>query len=277
MLSWIPSIAIIRKIKEPERMEYYVRILDNYMDTDMIPEAMLTCGKAQKVSTKARRNNEKIPIEIELKFKFLYTRLMDTNRKFLAAASIYYELSQSTIIKPEDIPRLIENAIRSCIIGPAGPQKSRILGLLYKDDRVKTSPYYSILEKMLMEKVISKKEIEAFENSLEPHQKTKYPDGYTILEKALLENNIVSISKLYKAISITGLSDALSLSQSQAEKLISSMIFEKRLNAKIDQLSGTISFLQEGDVVTNFSKQVTSICRSLEEFLIEASSLHSKK
>jgi hypothetical protein len=53
------------------------------------------------------------------------------------------------------------------------------------------------------------------------------------------------------------------------------MIFEKRLNAKIDQLSGTISFLQEGDVVTNFSKQVTSICRSLEEFLIEAGAVHS--
>jgi len=53
-----------------------------------------------------------------------------------------------------------------------------------------------VLEKMYMEQILSRTEMSEFEESLQGHQKVKLADGFTILEKAIVEHNMVAASKV---------------------------------------------------------------------------------
>ena len=50
---------------------------------------------------------------------------------------------------------------------------------------------------MNMGEVIKPEHVKEFKACLESHQNITYPDGYTVLEKALIEHNIVVISRIY--------------------------------------------------------------------------------
>jgi COP9 signalosome complex subunit 4 len=50
---------------------------------------------------------------------------------------------------------------------------------------------------MYLGKIIKRPDVEAFDESLQPHQKTVSQDGFSVLGKALIEHNIEVISKIY--------------------------------------------------------------------------------
>ena len=54
---------------------------------------------------------------------------------------------------------------------------------------------------MFLGRVIKKPDVRSFDESLQVHQKTVSSDGYSVLDKALIEHNIEVISRLYKNIS----------------------------------------------------------------------------
>ena len=54
---------------------------------------------------------------------------------------------------------------------------------------------------MYMAKIMKKPDVRGFEESLLPHQRTVSQEGYSVLDKALIEHNIEVISKIYKNIS----------------------------------------------------------------------------
>lgn len=47
-----------------------------------------------------------------------------------------------------DIERLLQSALVCAILGKAGPQRSRMLGTLYKDERTRALEHFGVLEKM---------------------------------------------------------------------------------------------------------------------------------
>jgi COP9 signalosome complex subunit 4 len=81
-------------------------------------------------------------------------RAFDFKRQFLFAASKYLQLSyRSELSDAEQIGCLI-NAITCTVLAGAGPQRSRMLATLYKDDRVKErselQESLSMLKKMVI-------------------------------------------------------------------------------------------------------------------------------
>ncbi len=91
---------------------------------------------------------------------------------------------------------VLKKALICAVLGPAGPQRSRILGTLYKDERVKRLTFFTVLEKMYMGRLLKKSEITLFEGSLMAHQLAKLSDGSTVLDKAVIEHNILATSKV---------------------------------------------------------------------------------
>lgn len=84
-------------------------------------------------------------------------------------------------------------AVTTSILAPAGPQRSRVLAALNRDDRIHTSlpPYLStMLRKMLLEYIVRPQEVEEFEGGLESHQRAKVEGGGTVLERAVREHNV---------------------------------------------------------------------------------------
>jgi len=137
---------------------------------------------------------------LQLRYRVIRAKVDDANRKFVEAARQYYELSNvsSVSVPQQEKLELLGNAVTCAVLGKAGPQRSRVLGLLYKDDRLKDlsalpkfASHESILVKMYTERLIKTIELVTFEESLSMHQKAITGDGRTtIVEKAMQEHNM---------------------------------------------------------------------------------------
>src|SRR5436853_7613809 len=86
----------------------------------------------------------------------------------------------------------IRNAAITCaLLAGAGPQRSRMLATLYKDERVQRLPHFSILEKMYLDRVLRPNEVKGFAETLKDHQKARLADGTTVLDRAVIEHNLL--------------------------------------------------------------------------------------
>jgi len=66
--------------------------------------------------------------------------------------------------------------------------------------------------------------------------------GSTILDRAVIEHNLLSASKLYNNITFEELGALLEIPPSKAEKIASQMITEGRMNGFIDQIDSIVHF-----------------------------------
>jgi COP9 signalosome complex subunit 4 len=186
-----------------------------------------------------------------LRYRVIKAKVDDANRKFIEAARQYHELSNisnNTIPISEKL-ELLGNAVTCAVLGKAGPQRSRVLGLLYKDDRLKDlssltlyRSHSSILIKMYTERLLNTSELTIFEECLKSHQKAMTSDGLSIIEKAVIEHNMQAAGKIYDNIKFTELSKILRLSVDETENVAAKMITEKRLKACIDQTENILIF-----------------------------------
>ena len=78
-------------------------------------------------------------------------------------------------------------------------------------------------------------EVKKFEEGLQPHQKGMTVENYTVLQKAVLEHNVLAISKIYNNISFDQLAKLLEIPIDRAEILVATMISEGKIKAHIDQ------------------------------------------
>ncbi|KAL1534857.1 COP9/signalosome complex subunit Csn4 [Salvia divinorum] len=68
------------------------------------------------------------------------------------------------------------------------------------------------MQKVYQERILRKPEINAFSEELKPHQKATLPDNFTVLDRAMIEHNLLSASKLYTNISFEELGTLLGIS-----------------------------------------------------------------
>lgn len=167
------------------------------------------------------------------------------------------------------------------ILAPAGPLRSRILATLIRDERTASLPQYTILTKVFLDQIIRPGEIAAFEKLLSPHQRATLPkssnkallpkrdedfvmrigeeeeeesarnEPSTVLDRAMMEHNILATSRLYSNITFRGLGGLLDLSSLGAETMVRRMIVQSRLKAEIDQVEGLVIFREERQRETN--------------------------
>jgi COP9 signalosome complex subunit 4 len=186
------------------------------------------------------------------------------------ASQAYYELSSKEDYKIEEENKLelLKNAVTCAVLAPVGPQKSRLLTALYKDERTRNLENVDILERMFNDKVINKELTQKFEKLLEDHQRTKGADGLTVLETAVLEHNIRVVSNIYQTISYEGLGTFLGITKDNAEKLISNMATEGRISAILDQRDEIIEFEKnEREKLGIWNEQIGLLCNDVNTIL----------
>ena len=125
-----------------------------------------------------------------------------------------------------------------------------------------------MLERMFNDKVINKEISGKFEETLEDHQKATTAEGYTVLEKAVLEHNIRVVSNIYQTISYEGLGTFLGITKQDAEKLISNMATEGRISAVLDQRLEIIEFEKnEREKLGIWNEQIGLLCNDVNTIL----------
>jgi COP9 signalosome complex subunit 4 len=181
---------------------------------------------------------------ILLKYKYNYAQVNDAMLKFNQAASLYIDLSlQGSIgVDESELKAFLGNAVTCAILASPGTQRSRLLTLLYKDERSRLLEHFDLLEKMYLERFIKMSEVKKFEEGLQPHQKGNTAEGYSVLQKAVLEHNVLALSKIYNNISFDQITKLLEIPIERAESLVASMISEGKIKAHINQSDKFIHF-----------------------------------
>jgi COP9 signalosome complex subunit 4 len=178
-------------LSEKLHVEVYVKIAECFLEEDEIAESDAAVTKAGSVVESI--SNPDQHLALILRYKSTYARVLDSNRKFLQAASRYHDLSQSSgdLIRAEDLLAMLGRAVTCAILAPSGPQRKRVLGHIYNDSRLSQldsipqfETHATILTKMYKNQILGKDELIKFESSLQPHQKAVMGDGLTIMERS---------------------------------------------------------------------------------------------
>ncbi|KAF8974531.1 hypothetical protein BDZ97DRAFT_1647133 [Flammula alnicola] len=251
-----------RSIGDSEKLRVYVRIVRLLLEDEDSVQAETYYNRAALLVHSA---NDR---ETLLQFKLCQARISDYSRKFLEAASRYHELSYVGEIDEEERRHMLLAAVTCAVLAPAGPNRSRVLASLYRDERTADLPTYNILSKMFLDHILRPAEIKEFEKSLKPHQLAKIAissndrlasigndDGgdldpnastrtgpSTVLDRAVMEHNLLASSNIYNNITFRGLGALLDLTPGAAETMARKMIEQGRLRGSIDQVDKLIWF-----------------------------------
>ena len=225
-----------RTVSDDLKVKIWIRICRLYLEEDDTTSAETYLNRAKNLLYKVESQ------ELSLQFQLSRARILDARRRFLEASQAYHDFSFSTLLEESERLRALSSAIVCAVLAPAGPQRSRTLAKLYKDERANQMEEFSILEKMFLDRLLSATEVAKFADKLGPHQLAQTADGSTVLAKAVIEHNLLSASRLYENISTGELGALLGLSAEKAEEYAARMFEQGRLIGRIDQIDNVIFF-----------------------------------
>ena len=264
MLMGIPLDSGHRTIPDKYKVSIYIRIIQLLLEEEESVTAELYLNRAALIIDESNT-----PRVIQLQFKASQARVLDFKRQFLQSASKYYQLSYFTEMDDSERIVALRAAVICAVLAEAGPARSRMLATLYKDERVRERPMlrengiYSILEKMYLDRVLRTDEISQFTHCLKPHQLAKLADGTTVLDRAVIEHNLLSASKLYNNITFDELGALLTIGSFQAEGVASKMIGEGRMKGRIDQVESMVYFGGEM-VLPKWDDKIAELCHHVD-------------
>lgn len=279
-----------RSLPDEDKFRVYVRIVALLLEDEDSVQAETYYNRAASLSQSTTDR------KTQLQFKLCQARINDYSRKFLEAAMRYHELSWAADVDEDDRLQLLyvshrhpspllssplnfpsprSSAVTCAVLAPAGPNRSRLLASLYRDERSIDLPTHNILSKMFLDHILRPAEIKKFQQTLKPHQLariaissndrlasavhdqgTHAPDDphahahatstrtgpSTVLDRAVMEHNLLASSKIYNNITFSGLGALLDLSPGAAETMARKMIEQGRLKGSIDQVDKLIWF-----------------------------------
>lgn len=229
-----------KQLSNDDKAKVWIRIVRCYLEEDDTTNAFTQLNKIKSVIYSVKDKSTR------LMFQLSQARIYDSQRAFLDAAQAYYTMSLETMIDEEERLRALGAAIICAVLAPAGPQRAKMLAKLYKDDRANQVEDFPILEKIFFDRLLSPAEVKAFADKLSPHHLAKTADGSTVLDKAILEHNLLGASKLYNNIGIDQLGELLGIDAEKAEDYAAKMLEQGRIAGYIDQIDRLIFFEGEG-------------------------------
>ncbi|XP_066567631.1 COP9 signalosome complex subunit 4 isoform X2 [Amia ocellicauda] len=258
------------------KLDTYLKIARLYLEDDDPVQAEAYINRASLLQ------NESTNEQLQIHYKVCYARVLDYRRKFIEAAQRYNELSYKSIVHESERLEALKHALHCTILASAGQQRSRMLATLFKDERCQQLAAYGILEKMYLDRIIRGNQLQEFAAMLMPHQKATTADGSSILDRAVIEHNLLSASKLYNNITFEELGALLEIPPAKgscpdveapgynrsnlAEKIASQMITEGRMNGFIDQIDGIVHF-ETREPLPTWDKQIQSLCFQVNNLL----------
>lgn len=90
-------------------------------------------------------------------------------------------------------------------------------------------------------------------------------DGLTIMERGVVEHNMIAVSKIYDSIYVSELALVLGVNPNKAEKIAASMIMDGSLTGSIDQVEGLLEFQSEDSLQMTWDKSISNFCEGLNE------------
>jgi COP9 signalosome complex subunit 4 len=155
--------SYFRQYQNDFKLKTYIKIAELFLEEGDSVQAEVNLSRAAALEKDCKE------AQLQVKYKACQARVWDFKRKFIEAASKYYELSYHSLITDHEKLEALNNALNCTILAPAGnyffyhsnreifillkgKQRSRLLAILFKDERCQKLSSYNILEKMYLGK-----------------------------------------------------------------------------------------------------------------------------
>jgi COP9 signalosome complex subunit 4 len=265
----------LRQVESNVKVDKYLRISHLYLeDGAHVDLADAFVKKASSLLSSLDKDKDK---DLMLQYLSCSGRLLDRKNKFTEAATRFLDLSKKMgygeTVLGTDKKEALASALACTLLADAGPQRSRLLAKLYKDDDVASMEAYGILEKVFLDRLLLAEDVEAFSRTLGGHHHSGTPHkwGLSVVELAIVQHNLLGCSKLYSSVTITSLAELLSVDEATAMNVVAKMILEDRVRGSIDQISGIVSF--EADEVDGGEERENGACQVREALCLADSAL----
>ncbi|KAK4526995.1 hypothetical protein GAYE_SCF31G4916 [Galdieria yellowstonensis] len=264
-LTQIPVEGASRSISEDYKLKTFIKIAHLFLLAGEVSLAESYLNRASSGLAATGRE------DLKYQFKVCHTRILEAKGKFSEAAWNYYDLSQ-TSMNPELMETnsesiyldFLNHAVICAILSPAGPQRSRILAALFRDDRTHSLVSFEMLQAVYMDRILRSSHRETFTKLLNEYQLSPFQDGKDLFEQSFMEHNLSAVSKIYSNIQLDQLGNLLQISSEEAEKLAANMIYEGRLNGSIDQVNRLLEFEHSVQIV-QWDERLESFCQQVDQ------------
>ncbi|KAG5543226.1 hypothetical protein RHGRI_016094 [Rhododendron griersonianum] len=240
ILSGIDLDSAMRVIDDAFRLSKCVKIASLYLEDDDAINAEAFINKASFLVS----NSQNEVLNWTYKVIILLWGCVEVLKFSICAEHFVFCILTVRVINEEALEQALSAAVTCTILAAAGPQRSRVLATLYKDERCSKLKIYPILQK-----------------------KALLPDNFTVLDRAMIEHNLSSASKLYTNISFDELGTLLGIAPHKAEKIASRMIYEDRMRGSIDQVEAVIHFEDDTEELQQWDQQIVGLCQALNDVL----------
>lgn len=265
ILGRVPFDAVGRTLGAQYCAGLYVRVARLYARAERLDDAEPWMNRATVAGTADEGGR--------LVLRMLHAEILDGKRRYADAALRYHALSQMTprayateSFTTDDAARALRYAIACAILAPAGPRRSRVLAALYNDERTRGTELFGSLQAIHMERLLQAEHVERLRPLLRPHQLAATVDEESVVDRAVVEHNLLAASKLYINIKFEELGALLCVSPQKAETTAARMIYEERMNARIDQVTGTLEFsaATQVELIESWDQQIENLCGALD-------------
>uniref|UniRef100_A0A1B0FCI2 PSMD12/CSN4-like N-terminal domain-containing protein n=1 Tax=Glossina morsitans morsitans TaxID=37546 RepID=A0A1B0FCI2_GLOMM len=207
------------------RFDMYVKIASLFLEADDVGQAEVYIKRAAKLESKIT------VLQSTISYRMYYARILERKHKFAEAAERYIDLSSIPHIS---LP-VLQRAIVCTILSPVCQERSMLLAQLHQDNRIKNLLAHDIIEKMHLQIVVNRPELQIFETLLQEHHKTITTDGTSVYDRAIIEHNVMACDKICDIISFEALAAVSGTPIDVTELVASKMIAEGRLEGHIGE------------------------------------------
>jgi len=258
---------------EEKQVTWHVSTTEAWLEIDEVGSASQAIKKAQQLLKKVKDK------ELIVRFRTAYARVLDADRKFLEAARAYQTLTQDAqgIMSANDILTTLGKSVICAILAPAGSARSRVLAMLFSDQRTQNLPTCGLLEKMFMGQIVRDNEVQDFSLLLQPHQNALKASGRTVLQSSIITHNLFAASHIYNNIKFEELGSLLGISAKDSEEKAQRMIEEGSIKAMIDQIKGVVEFETDevsAGTLSVWDNQIENLCLGVNAVLESISAKH---
>eukprot|EP00126_Sphaerothecum_destruens_P007075 Sdes_comp19672_c0_seq3m11532 len=258
--------------------------MDKGEKVDFILEQMRLCAAkkdyirtqiiSKKISKRFFDNNEHQ--ELKLKFYQLMIEPSLFDKKHFEVCGFYWEIYNTPLVKDEEIKALdnLKQVIHFLIISPFNNEQSDLFYRVYSEKLLEKIPKYKeILEIFKTEEVTQWQTFEArFGKILKSSPSFDNSEAgifrFDELRKRVMEHNLRVISKYYSRISIKRISQLVDLKESEVEEFLCKLVVEKTLYARIDRITGIVSFQSKmlpDDILNSWSHDIEELMRLVDK------------
>lgn len=253
------------------KVHLFVQQAECFLAEDEHAESDAAVQKAGTAVAQLSTSDQQQHTALLLRYKSTTARVLDANRKFLAAATRYHELSTTEyaeLLDADELLQLLGRAVTCAVLAPPSPPRERLMQSLVRDERLvqldaltEFRHHRKILEDMVHLRIIPPSTLEPLEAGLAVHQKAVRGDGLTILQRGVVEHNLQAVAQVYQNIRLNELAVLLNVPEPKATEICANMIRDGALpnGTSMDEVSGLLEF----PVTTEWDDGLIQFCTDL--------------